>query len=78
MGDLYPTKTRLALLRDVGAARVYYAESGQIMRNTDGRFPLRATVAVKELERAGWVHLGKNGTYELTTEGGEVLAGGGR
>lgn len=71
--DLYPTKTRLALLGDVGRAKVYYAENGQIMRNTGDRFPVRATAAVKEMESAGWVLFGRNQTYELTELGRRIL-----
>lgn len=80
MNDLYPTKTRLALLRDVSRAAVYIAESGHIMRQAGfgDRFPTRATAAVKEMERAGWVRLGRNDTYELTNIGRELLAGGAR
>lgn len=60
MSDLYPTKTRLLLLRDVANGdctrrRDYRGEEYDHNSATDRT----VTVRLAELERAGWVVLGK-------------------
>jgi hypothetical protein len=56
MSDLYPTKTRLALLRDVAGEHItrnYFADGE---RDTDGDGD-KVTARIAEAEKAGWVHL---------------------
>ena len=77
MPDLYPTKTRLALLADV--------EQHQVHRHQDGTSTTNAgfstvTARITELERAGWVRLPAEDEagevlrlWELTTTGRDTL-----
>jgi predicted transcriptional regulator len=71
---LYPTKTRLDLLRAVENRRVFTA-NGITVRRTDGDQNLnrRCDAVVREMEAAGWVRLGNTGTYELTDAGRDLL-----
>jgi hypothetical protein len=71
---LYPTKTRLDLLRAVDCGRIFTA-NGITLRRIDGWVNRRCDVAVRELQAAGWVRMGTAGTYELTGEGRDVLDG---
>ena len=79
--DLYPTKTRLVLLQDVGAGRVMsdvLAESDVIWLYPDApvswRDPVKVTARIREMERAGWVRE-ELGTWVLTDVGWKVLEG---
>ena len=80
--SLYPTKTRLALLRDVADGIVYqsllsenrghcYADAG----GPSGR--RKVTAAVAEMQRVGWVRFAIPGRWschlELTDAGRAVL-----
>lgn len=53
VGGLYPTRTRLALLRAIrdGNGRIYF-EAGEVWDNTAGT---KVTARAKELLRAGWI-----------------------
>ena len=75
MTDLYPTKTRLGLLRAVDNGRVKLSHSGAIIR-ASSYANRRADASTRELMQAGWVQLGPDGgTYELTGDGRAVLDG---
>lgn len=89
MSDLYPTKSRLDLLRAVGNRRVIAANAtirrvvGDLTPTRPGSgvstINRRCDAAIREMEHAGWVRLGADGTYyELTPDGAAVLAGGAR
>ena len=79
-GALYPTKTRLALLRAVDQADVIEG----ITDDTDGDTwmlfpppdePRRVTARVMEALGAGWVTLHADGvTWRLTDTGRQILA----
>jgi hypothetical protein len=79
--SLYPTKTRLALLRAVDQADVIEG----ITDDTDGDTwlllpppdePRRVTARVLEAQQAGWATLHADGvTWRLTDAGRTVLAG---
>lgn len=83
MSDLYPTKTRLALLRDVADGVVWGRRSAgrdanwNAWRGVTGR----VTASIREMERVGWVKLGRpespsfyaSRPYELTDAGRAVL-----
>lgn len=80
MTDLYPTKTRLQLLRDIAADNVVDGLTDE----TDGHIwlldivtfdpPRKVTARVLELEHAGWVEQGPDGaTWRLTAAGRAVL-----
>ena len=71
--SLYPTPTRLALLRDVGAQRIVRQPSGASTHEW-----ATVTGRMADLERAGWVHLvdlSGDGTlcWLLTDAGRRVL-----
>jgi hypothetical protein len=74
--SLYPTKTRLDLLRAVDYGRVFTA-NGIIVRRTDGAQTLnrRCDAAIREFQAAGWVRMGNADTYELTDAGRDLLDG---
>ncbi len=55
MHDLYPTKTRLALLRHV-AAGIVYKHTHDGSSTTNAGFT-RVTARIAEAEQAGWVEL---------------------
>ena len=78
MIDLYPTRTRLDLLRAVAHGRVYLSTSGHVMRRGEGpMINRRCDAAIREQEKAGWVRLGADaGTYEPTDQGRALLDGG--
>lgn len=81
--DLYPTKTRLALLKDIAYGRVLTDISRDDDQDVILLFPnapsewnsrVRVTVRVRELEQAGWAEefiLGP--TWSLTEAGRDVL-----
>lgn len=73
MSDLYPTKTRLALLRDVADGRVKRRFGVDIDTWTDRTVTFR----MEELERAGWVELGefvgRSQQWQITPAGRAVL-----
>jgi hypothetical protein len=71
---LYPTKTRLDLLRAVDYRRVFTA-NGITVRRTEAGPNRRCDAVVREIEAAGWVRLGNTGTYELTDAGRDLLEG---
>jgi hypothetical protein len=82
MADLYPTKTRLALLAAVRAGHVLDLpdEDSQEIPTwdtsgaEDGEPARRVTARVTELCRAGWITLSADGmTWRLTDEGRTVL-----
>lgn len=72
--NLYPTKTRLALLEAVRAGEVRRYGDSQDYHHTTGR---KLTAAIAELARAGWVEIGEwsagNIPWRLTTAGRAVL-----
>jgi hypothetical protein len=78
VSDLYPTKTRLRLLRDADADRVRSEHGNIIATDHDGG---RRTVnaAVEELCVAGWVEPGEvrgaRRRYDITDAGRAVLDG---
>lgn len=69
MPDLHPTKTRLALLREVAGGDVWQDSDGE---SFIGAGP-RVTARMRELESAGWVRLLIT-NWVVTTEGYTVLA----
>jgi hypothetical protein len=85
LGSLYPTKTRLALLRAVreGKGRIHF-EAGDVWDNTAG---IKVTARLKEMVHAGWVRaltpdeargpgeIGPRTYYRLTRLGIEALKG---
>lgn len=71
-GDLYPTPTRLDLLDQVDAGRVYHAELGGDFVG-DGANLLRVTVRLAELEAAGWVERPALSAYWRLTDAGRVI-----
>ena len=86
--SLYPTKTRLALLRQVANSQVqaqYFDETQAFDEPRAVLFPDAptswqdrriVTARMRELERAGWVRepaLGDFGTYQVTDEGRKIL-----
>lgn len=84
MSDLFPTKTRLALMRAVAAGHVLQLpdeERGDLATfdTTDaeiGAPARRVNARAAELERAGWVRLmADDVTYRLTDAGRAVLDG---
>ena len=90
MGEvsLYPTKTRLALLRQVANSQVqaqYFDETQAFDEPrallfpdvpTSWQDPRLVTARMRELQRAGWVRepeLGDFGTWQVTDEGRKIL-----
>lgn len=67
---LYPTKTRLVLLRDVAY--------GEITRDADGDSwnarHYKMTSRIEELEQAGWIALEEGKVWRPTGVGRAVLA----
>ncbi len=57
--DLFPTKTRLALLADVLAGSVYERSDGTSVNIATDQ-PRTVTAAIDELSRAGWVRVGQS------------------
>jgi hypothetical protein len=77
--DLYPTKARLALLRDVDDGKVcdHSTEFAPYLRLDDGDLA-RVADAIWGMERAGWVmQPAASMLWELTDKGREILAGAG-
>lgn len=79
MADLYPTPTRLALLRHVAAGRVHkHTHDGNSTANAGWT---RVTARIAEAEQAGWVeleqadHLGASPLrlWRLTAAGRAIL-----
>jgi hypothetical protein len=83
VSDLYPTKTRLALLRDVADGEVWQHSNGEsvvsLSGDTGGPSVARCTAAIEEQRDAGWVHLVelKHGAkqWQRTDAGRAVLDG---
>lgn len=57
MGELYPTPTRLALLRDVDDGRVSRSIWSSGQSDASSRTGCRVTAAIEEMSAAGWVVL---------------------
>lgn len=75
MADLYPTKTRLALLADVAAGRVIDDEDFTPMLHHD-EGTSRVAAAILEMEAAGWVEQVRvDHVWSLTIVGRDVLEG---
>ena len=77
MSDLYPTKTRLALLRSIADGRVTADwDSRGDTAWTDERSGRVVTSRVREMSRAGWVVIASIvDDLSLTDAGREVLRG---
>lgn len=79
--DLYATKTRLALLRDVASGECWQRSNGHSTTpgtiGVDTEPLVVVTSRIAEQEQAGWVHLFEHTTgakqWQLTTAGREVL-----
>jgi len=73
MSDLYPTPTRLALLRRVAEGQIVWLAGGISRDERDGS---RVTARVAEMERAGWItrDFGPWRRWKLTDTGRAVLA----
>ena len=74
---LFPTKTRLALLRDV-ARNLVWGDDGDVLAATGDGGRRKVTVQVADMCRAGWVRPGglrgdRRRPYELTDAGRAVL-----
>jgi hypothetical protein len=84
MGELYPTRTRLQLLRDVRDGKVGTDITADVERivlwpyaPTEWQTQQTVTARVLELEQAGWVRRSASGAAWLLTDAGEkVLADG--
>lgn len=84
MSDLYPTKARLKLLRQIRNSQVgtdLLAERERIVlwpyAPTEYQTQQTVTARVRELEAAGWVRRSASGAdWLLTDEGRKVLADG--
>lgn len=77
MADLYPTPTRLALLRDIRDGRVRDdADFTPMLHFEDDGEAKTARMAdrVWEMARAGWCAARVTSTWELTDAGRAVLA----
>jgi len=87
MNELFPTKTRLALLRDVGRGTVLRFPNGESRQHFDDGTYTVINALIGELEQAGWVRVGgveTSGPYrsinqrarlwQLTRAGEAVLA----
>lgn len=75
MADLYPTPTRLALLRQIDAREVWSSLRDDVIRTQFGQGRV-VTAAVNEMWRAGWVEpvVGPIGTlWTVTDTGRDVL-----
>lgn len=80
MSGLYPTPTRLALLRDVAAGNVLDG----VTPETDGHtwlvvapfVPLKVCARIQEMDAAGWVERGEP-FWRITEAGTVVLAANG-
>ena len=79
---LYPTKARIALLREVAARQVVYtaADKTYWLENGPRCEPVRVNARVREQMAAGWLahgplisHAGKSCLIALTEAGREVL-----
>lgn len=70
--DLYPTKTRLQLLDDVDAGRVFRDALG-IDYISGGR---KVAASLHELEAVGWVELLDGSTYWRLTDAGLAIRAG--
>lgn len=68
-GGLYPTPTRLRLLREVDAEEIIRRSDDGASVDLDG---YRVTAKVAELAAAGWVEL-DGSVWRLTAAGREVL-----
>jgi len=85
MTDLYPTKTRLELLREVASSKVKWwpndvgDDDEWACWYSDNGGDRKVTARMNELEAAGWVHKGpvRNWTagrvYEVTDTGAAIL-----
>lgn len=78
MTDLYPTKTRLALLEAVNAGAVLEGISESTEGHTwltfdDGTPAVKVTERIRDVFRAGWVWLNEPPVWRLTDLGREVL-----
>jgi hypothetical protein len=80
--DLYPTPTRVNLLRDVDEGRVFTdvtAEHDRVVlvpnAPTEWQTQRLVTVRMAEVERAGWVEEYDAAMWRLTDKGREILAG---
>ncbi len=68
MGELYPTRTRLALLEQVEAGRVFRDVIGDDYISADRKVNAR----IAEARHADWVELDKHETWRLTDAGRAV------
>lgn len=82
MSDLYPTPTRIQLLRDVANSQVFTDLTADYTRivlapNAPAEWQTQQTVTkrVEELEKAGWIEEINNVDWHLTDKGREILAG---
>jgi hypothetical protein len=74
--DLYPTKTRLALLRDIADGKVCDGADGAPHLDIGDGETARVADAVWAMERAGWVTQPSDRLlWELTATGHIVLDG---
>ena len=80
MSGLYPTKTRLALLRQVANAQVLTDLT--VDEFTVWLFPdaptswqdrVKVTARVREMDHAGWIAENTIGDWQLTDDGCKVL-----
>lgn len=87
MGDLYPTKTQLALMRDIACGAVLRFPNGETRCYWDDGTYSQVNARVGDMERAGWTRVGgvvTSGPYQhptqrprliqLTRDGEAVLA----
>lgn len=86
MSDLYPTRTRLALLQDVDDGQVVFAPGQGGVLNLATTPPTQVVSATAEMRRAGWIDVDLDEgadvlgsyPYAVTDTGRAVLAGGAR
>lgn len=74
MADLYPTKTRLALLRDIADGKVADDPDGTPMLHLGGGERTKVASATWELESAGWIYQAEGYTgWQIAPLGRDVL-----
>lgn len=78
MSELYPTPTRIQLLRDVQDGRVLFRGGDSWCEwQVEGRHPTKVTFTVKQVAAAGWIQRQPATPFrwDLTDAGRQILGG---
>jgi hypothetical protein len=77
VSDLYPTPTRIQLLRDLETECVVENEDGTwLLSQTNAFPPVKVSAEIRKFHSAGWVELLPNvERWVLTDAGREILRG---